>query len=462
VKRFSFLILLLFAKAAWSAPAISSVSGTFSGDANDTSAHLITIDGAGFGSKSPAKPAIWFTAETSSQPTSLGVATAWSGSHHMERCSTSPRSGSWAACSDSGWRTDVSNARWDVQYDFNLGYGAKYYLNYARRVTYTEGANGTNANWKWQRWWENEGAQPDHYVGTQGPVNETVQQEGNGTVIYLNGTWIHPADRGQTWTKEEYRWNLNSAQNVADGGFKIWMWDNNISCPTWKSDAAGTAGGTPDYMFIEDDPSQFTPAAGNAYLDDIYADSTWSRVVVGSSSTYDASHTREMCIPASWSTTQVTCYFHEGDFTTSQAAWVYVCDSNDSCSSGFSITIGTTSGGGNTAPTVDAGNDQTITLPTDTASLDGTVSDDVAVVGSTWTKVSGPSTVTFGNSHSVDTTATFGAAGTYVLQLAASDGTLETTDTVTITVNAAPTPAVGSGHLRGSGRIRISGPTKLR
>jgi hypothetical protein len=72
------------------------------------------------------------------------------------------------------------------------------------------------------------------------------------------------------------------------------------------------------------------------------------------------------------------------------------------------------------------------------ATLDATVSDDVAVVGSTWTKISGSGSVTFGNANSVDTTATFGAADTYVLQLAASDGTTEVTDTMQIVVNAAP------------------------
>ena len=71
-------------------------------------------------------------------------------------------------------------------------------------------------------------------------------------------------------------------------------------------------------------------------------------------------------------------------------------------------------------PTVDAGPDQTITLPS-AVSLDGTVSDDglpnpPAAVTTTWSKVSGPGTVTFANANAVDTTATFSAAGTYILR----------------------------------------------
>src|SRR5678815_4692735 len=81
----------------------------------------------------------------------------------------------------------------------------------------------------------------------------------------------------------------------------------------------------------------------------------------------------------------------------------------------------TTTTGGNTAPTVSAGPDQTITLPA-SASLDGTVADDglpnpPAAFTTAWSTVSGPGTVTFGNAGAIDTTATFSAAGVYVLRL---------------------------------------------
>jgi len=103
----------------------------------------------------------------------------------------------------------------------------------------------------------------------------------------------------------------------------------------------------------------------------------------------------------------------------------------------------------NTAPTTDAGSDDTITYPA-AASLDGTVSDDgmPASPGSvtvTWSKISGPGTVSFGNTHAVDTTATFSQNGVYVLQLEADDGALTDSDTVQITVNqTAPTADAGA------------------
>jgi hypothetical protein len=95
----------------------------------------------------------------------------------------------------------------------------------------------------------------------------------------------------------------------------------------------------------------------------------------------------------------------------------------------------------NTAPTVNAGPDQTITLPAG-ATLDGTVTDDGQPSGTlttTWSQTSGPAggTTTFGNASNVDTTASFSTAGTYVLRLTASDGALPATDDITVTVNPA-------------------------
>ena len=94
----------------------------------------------------------------------------------------------------------------------------------------------------------------------------------------------------------------------------------------------------------------------------------------------------------------------------------------------------------NQAPAVNAGSDQTITLPS-SATLDGTVNDDglpAGAVTTAWSKVSGPGTVTFGDAATVDTTAGFSVAGVYVLRLTANDGVLASTDDVTITVNPVP------------------------
>jgi hypothetical protein len=100
---------------------------------------------------------------------------------------------------------------------------------------------------------------------------------------------------------------------------------------------------------------------------------------------------------------------------------------------------------GNQAPRVDAGLDQTITLPAG-ATLDGTVSDDGRLnptPSTTWSKVSGPGTVSFANAGAIDTAASFSVAGTYVLRLTADDGALSASDDVTITVNPQGPSSIG-------------------
>ena len=106
----------------------------------------------------------------------------------------------------------------------------------------------------------------------------------------------------------------------------------------------------------------------------------------------------------------------------------------------------------NTAPTVNAGINQTIALP-NTATLIGTAADDglpiPAALPTLWTKQSGPGTVSFSDEESLVTTATFSKAGTYLLLLTANDGTLASTGSVQVVVTPVPTPydlwAISSG-----------------
>lgn len=92
----------------------------------------------------------------------------------------------------------------------------------------------------------------------------------------------------------------------------------------------------------------------------------------------------------------------------------------------------------NTAPVVDAGANSTFTLPS-AIRLSGKASDDGLPSGSTlstaWSLQSGPGTATFEDIKALNTNATVSAAGTYVFKLTASDGTLSSSDTVTIIVN---------------------------
>ncbi|HTI68940.1 MAG TPA: lamin tail domain-containing protein [Candidatus Limnocylindria bacterium] len=92
----------------------------------------------------------------------------------------------------------------------------------------------------------------------------------------------------------------------------------------------------------------------------------------------------------------------------------------------------------NQPPTVNAGNDQTVTLPAQ-VNLSAHVSDDglpivPGMLTFTWTKAAGPGAVTFADIHALKTSATFGAAGNYALRVTVTDGFSSVSDDVTVVV----------------------------
>jgi hypothetical protein len=94
----------------------------------------------------------------------------------------------------------------------------------------------------------------------------------------------------------------------------------------------------------------------------------------------------------------------------------------------------------NRAPTVSAGSDQSIALPA-TATLNAQMNDDNLPSGKlavNWSRISGPGQVSFSDAASASSTARFSAPGSYVLRVTASDGTLSSSDDVTMMVTTAP------------------------
>ena len=103
------------------------------------------------------------------------------------------------------------------------------------------------------------------------------------------------------------------------------------------------------------------------------------------------------------------------------------------------VTITVLAAAANKPPVVSAGPNQTLTLPTNTVTLNGTATDDGLPNGTlltSWSVVSGPAPVIFGSPAQPITSATFTTAGVYVLRLTASDTQLSSSADVTVTVNA--------------------------
>jgi len=99
----------------------------------------------------------------------------------------------------------------------------------------------------------------------------------------------------------------------------------------------------------------------------------------------------------------------------------------------------------NTAPIVNAGTDQAITLPASSI-LTGSTNDDglpnpPAAVTVQWSLVSGPGTANFSDATVATTSVSFSVDGTYILRLTANDSELTTSDEVVIIVDPTPNEA---------------------
>ncbi len=93
----------------------------------------------------------------------------------------------------------------------------------------------------------------------------------------------------------------------------------------------------------------------------------------------------------------------------------------------------------NTPPTANAGLDANITLPTNTAALNGSGTDaDGSITAYQWTKIAGPAAGTISNATAAATTATGLVQGVYGFELRVTDnsGAIDR-DTMQVTVNAA-------------------------
>jgi hypothetical protein len=98
----------------------------------------------------------------------------------------------------------------------------------------------------------------------------------------------------------------------------------------------------------------------------------------------------------------------------------------------------------NQAPTANAGADIAVQHPA-AANLNGIASDDGLPVppgafSVSWTMVSGPGSVSFGNATLAQTTATFSTPGTYILRMSVTDGELSSFDDIQINVTGSTDP----------------------
>ena len=301
-----------------------------------------------------------------------------------------------------------------------------------------------------------DGVQQSSAVFGVAPRADSIQHAGLGTAFNSTGVaagfFAGALDEARIWNY------ARSASQIASGRTRpiqaasglLGRWGFNDSCGMIM-DSVGTTNGTifgSNWSWIAGAP--FTNGANAAPVVDAGPDSS---VALPTPATLNWSVTDDnlsgSALATSWVKTSgpgpvtfgsPTVSPTTANFTT-PGTYVVTLTANDgefSVSDPVTVTV---TGATNQAPTVNAGPNQSLTLPTASAPLSGTATDDgLPGTGLTtqWSKVSGPGTVTFGNAAALSTTADFSTQGSYVLRLTANDGVLSSSATMTVTIDSNP------------------------
>lgn len=367
------VVALLASGSAHAAPSISGSSGTWSHDGS------VTISGSSFGSKSPAAPRIWDHGQhaTLSAAGWAGWApTTGPGNSNMAYSTgissvvmPHARTTKYATGSHQGSNSSTGGNNVQLVMSITKSEGQIVYFNWYARLDpawqsgfaspgdgnfksfgYAENCceliNGTGTNWYSAAFLDPASSDAQYIITDDGPSLQNPDANGDNA---FHENMVSPgkgsASDASKWVKNEAITKITSA--TGPGGY-IKIYDNGVLGLNYSgrtdiysgtTRSVGVGGYARDQGF----------STQRRFFADIYADTTASRVLLCAGSSYATRGICEPQIPTSWSSTSIGVTVNAGRFTNSSTAYLYVCDSTDSCnSSGTSIVIA--SGGGDTTP----------------------------------------------------------------------------------------------------------------
>lgn len=333
----SLLIPLLVPLGALAAPSITSVSNT-----TLANGQVVTISGSGFGTKTTVAPQFWDTVENQ---------TAYSG---LANGATVPTG------SGKPWETQCT---WDggacVKYSTTAseqrGLSTATYRATSTTQGLLEGRRITGTNKIYVSWWWKPGTNPvsgDHsskflrLSNSSDVSNKTLSWTQMHNYIYRSDTGYCNNEGWANWNGNVGQWNFHEV--MIDGASRTYTIKingkpiaNNLS---WANCTAFNF----DYVWmIGWDGGGNAPPAITSWMDDIYVDNTFSRVMICDNANYSSATKCEMQIPTTtWTDGQVQVKVNQGGFPTNSTAYLYVLDANGSPSASKQITFGTGDGGG--------------------------------------------------------------------------------------------------------------------
>lgn len=319
-------------------PSITTVSGTWNHGSS------VTITGTSFGSKGGSdanKPRLFADFASSINPTSLGLVTSW------DQVENFTRVGSGGPSPGAGMVEGGTNVTaWTLRTDFTAynTYGQKTYIFTLAKKNFQVSCDASQ-NWKNVRFWASGVTTPDFYCGRDAWITEICSPTKFFACRDFNAN---------TWAAQEFVIQANSGLNNADATA---LWYASHVGQTRSSSERGTTSlvtrcsgfdvniilGFIVHFVAANEGTWVNPAwstSNQCFAADVYYDNTWARILVGNASTLAACTQLSIQVPSAWADTSATITVNRGMFGASEAAYLYVIDSNNVASSGFQFTFG--------------------------------------------------------------------------------------------------------------------------
>lgn len=304
-----------------------SITGLTPSAQGITHGGTLTINGQGFGPKSPARPYLWADFNNGSiQPSALGLQTAWTEVHNMSLSATEGvrgTGGAQSANSSGTWRMriDTSGFAWN---DLNQ----RMYLFRKTRRNFD-----IAFNWKVWRMYAPNYALPDMYIAADnGEFAVGVSGSGGWTQHSLQDLQ-GPVNE---WMTDEVLLKANSAYDRFDGEFYYFVnfvERGRLPYTDYTSHVLKLKENDNQRMVMNFpvhgvEANTTFPESYQYWADDVYLDTTWARVMVCNAPTWTGCTHKEIQIPSAWTDNAITVVLNRGAFASLVSGFLYVVDAN--------------------------------------------------------------------------------------------------------------------------------------
>ncbi len=331
----------------WAQASIGSVSGEVSQNG------LLNIVGSGFGTKSPAAPIKYdnFQAGTPGQTLQAGVGPAWEAWSNVQP-SSNPQA-NYPKYSDQ--RPRFAGDKTLRQYFRNTpdGYVSNVSVimrNLTQKVYVSgwiwndrsdDGATTGLRNVKiWQHNYNEWGTPTTRWDVYPENRSGHFTTEGCTPGSYTGNVWSTSMPDKLQWQRLEIWHNRGSASESEN--LRAWVngaLEGQFTVPY-------VSGCSQNSVYLMSYADQNSSGNGLSWLDwhwgEIYIDNTLARVELGDNASFSACTHREIQIPTSWSTSQITVTANIGTFSAGSTAYLFIVDAAGNASAGFPVTIGGT------------------------------------------------------------------------------------------------------------------------